>query len=227
LHDKIVAWIRDQVNAANKYGIILGISGGIDSALVACLAREALGEENVMGVWMPCHQPFPDDIQELINNCGICFEEIDISGMQAEADNAIWPVSPNKTKLMGNIAARLRMVTLYALAEETNGLVMGTTNKSEMMIGYYTKWGDGGVDLEPIANLYKHEVYEMAREYYSDMIPEAIFNKAPSPGLWAGQTDENELGFKYEDLLHPPTEQIQQLIEATEHKRRMPPKPKR
>ena len=227
MHDRIIAWICRKVHDAGKPGVVVGISGGIDSALVACLAREALGEENVKGFWLPSisGEEFPDEIHDLVDACNIALEEVDIAPMLVEAESAIQPVLVSLYKLMGNVAARLRMTVLYALAEDLDYLVIGTTNKSEAMIGYYTKWGDGAVDLEPIADLYKHEVYEMARKYYSDMIPEAIFNKAPSAGLWEGQTDEDELGFKYEDLLHPPTERIQRLIEETEHKRHMPPTP--
>jgi len=179
---------------------IVGISGGVDSALTAAILVKALGKEKVVGVMMPYKkQSDIDDSKELIKELGIVGKEINIEKM-VEPYLSIF--SENKL-VLGNIMSRIRMIVLYAIANSENGLVAGTTNKSEMAIGYFTKHGDGGCDVEIIASLLKTDVWEMAKKMASkNCWPTLakIANKIPTAGLWENQTDEKEMGFSYEIL---------------------------
>jgi NAD+ synthase len=198
-------FIKDYTMKSGKDGVVLGISGGLDSACVATLAANALGRDNVLGVQMPektgnnCHhwnQADYDcmDAGKLIENLGIKREGLDLNKF-------IEPYYRNlKTmdkKTMGNVKARTRMSILYAFANGQNKLVAGTGDKSEILTGYFTKYGDGGVDMLPIGNLYKTQVRDLSREIG---VPEKIIEKPSSPCLWEGQTAEGEMGIKYEVL---------------------------
>lgn len=206
---KIANWMRDYAADAGSKGFVVGLSGGIDSSVVACLAVRAVGNGNVIGVRLPCQtkEDMNTDAQELANNLGIKLITIDIEATLAELDNSIsealypYPEERFNTDLTrGNTKARLRMTALYAVANEMNYLVVGTGNKSELKVGYFTKYGDGGVDMEPLGEYFKTEVYKIAEKAFGDAIPKNIMVKAPSADLWGGQTDEQELGMTYEKL---------------------------
>ena len=190
-------WLSDQVNNAHAKGIVLGLSGGIDSSVLAALGREALGRNGVLGVIMPCHSIPEDeaDARLLADSLDVNFERVDLSGV---FDALCAGVGGNLDSLtMSNIKARLRMVTLYAFAQSRNLLVCGTSNRSEYETGYFTKYGDSGVDLMPLAGFLKRDIREMARLLN---VPERIITKAPSAGLYEGQTDESDMGFTYDVL---------------------------
>ena len=180
-------WLSDEVNNAHAKGIVLGLSGGIDSSVLAALGREALGRNGILGVIMPCYSIPEDeaDARLLAEALDVNFERVDLSGV---FDALCAGVGGNLDSLtMSNIKARLRMVTLYAFAQSRNLLVCGTSNRSEYETGYFTKYGDSGVDLMPLAGFLKRDIREMARLLN---VPERIITKAPSAGLYEGQTDE-------------------------------------
>ena len=191
----IVEFIKSKVSQANSDGIVIGLSGGIDSTLVAYLACEALGSENVFGITMPSSTtPAEDRIHgiEIAKNLGIDYKEISIDGIL----NEFLSVSQldNDNLAIGNLKARIRMSMLYYYANFKNYLVIGTGNRSEILIGYFTKHGDGACDMEPIGDLYKSEVFKLSEHLN---ISEEILNKPPRAGLWEDQTDEDEIGMSY------------------------------
>jgi NAD+ synthase len=234
LADDIANWIAEQVRGAGSSGAVLGLSGGIDSAVVAGLCAQALGRENVLGIIMPIHSISADTHYGEVTgqHWGIEFKMIDLSNAYDE----LVKVLPQGSDLAyANIKPRLRMITAYHHANSLGRMVIGTGNRSELMAGYYTKYGDGGTDLLPIAGLYKHQVRELAREIG---VPEEIIAKPPSAGLWEGQTDEQEMGITYNDLDRTLEaiatgnetsiestllEKVQRMIRVSEHKRHMPP----
>ena len=188
-------WLRDQVNRSGASGIILGLSGGIDSSVLAALGREALGKGGVLGVIMPCHSIDEDesDARLLAQSIDVDFKRVDLTSVFDALNESAGEEFNSLVK--SNMKARLRMVTLYALGQSRNLLVCGTSNKSEYETGYFTKYGDSGVDLMPLANFLKREIREMARVLN---VPDKIINKAPSAGLYEGQTDEGDMGFTYD-----------------------------
>ncbi len=220
LESKIIDGIKKYVGKKN---VFIGISGGIDSALTAFLCVKALGNKRVFGILMPYgRQSDILDSFSVVKQLNIKYYQKDIKPIVDK-----YKISPNKF-VLANLMSRTRMAILYAYANHKNGLVIGTTNKSEMSIGYYTKFGDGGCDLEPIADLYKSEVYELSKILN---IPQKIIDKQPTAGLWPNQTDENEFGFTYNQLdrflqgkhTDPEAEvKIQDLIKNSEHKRKLP-----
>lgn len=222
------------------------MSGGIDSALVARLSRDALGPERVLGAMLP-DAGFPADLLaetvDYARGLGIASRTVALEPVETALARAL-PLAEDRLG-RGNARARLRMVALYALARERNALVVGTGNKSEILLGYFTKFGDGGCDLLPIGDLYKTQVRALGEMLE---LPEAIRRRVPSAGFWDGQTDEEELGLSYERLdrilfgleqLASPEEiaaasgespetvsGIVARVEANRHKRRSPPIPK-
>ncbi|ADE19614.1 NAD+ synthase [Mycoplasma crocodyli] len=188
-------FIKNKVNDSGLKGAVVGISGGIDSALVAALAKKALGK-NLIGVVMPINDMSFDfeDINELEKSLDLKFININLKETNETINKEL---KLNNSLAKANIMPRLRMTTLYAIAQENNSLVLGTDNKDEFHVGYFTKYGDGGVDLLPICHLTKGEV-----RYLSSLlnIPSRIINKKPSAGLWQGQNDEDEMGFNYDQL---------------------------
>ena len=173
--------------------VIVGLSGGIDSAVIAALCTQALGTENVYGVMMPYKKSHPDSLNHatiLAQQLKIHHETIDISLMA----DAYFTEPPTEPLRMGNLLARLRMCVLYDLSAKYSALVVGTSNKSEIYTGYCTQYGDSACAFEPIAHLYKTEVREMAKILN---IPTQIIEKPPSADLWEGQTDEGEIGISY------------------------------
>lgn len=240
--DKIIQWLRDKVQEANCKGLVVGVSGGIDSAVVCNLIKRAY-PNNSIGVIMSINSNPKDreDALKVIEGCGIDYIDLDLTDPQV----AIRDMALNALKEKNlfnengeraadsNLRARIRMSTLYTVANDLGYLVVGTDNAAEVHTGYFTKYGDGGVDLIPIANLTKAEVYEWAKELG---VHEDVINKAPSAGLWEGQTDENEMGTTYDmidkvvqgkrdEVPQKDLEIIDRLHRISEHKRNMPPKP--
>ena len=193
---KIVSWIKQQVKNSGSKGIVIGLSGGIDSAVVAALCKEAVGKNNLLVLFMPCNSNIQDlkDAKIVVNKLGLKSKLVDLSGVY----NNFLKVLPEAGSLArGNIKPRLRMSALYYFANKLNYLVCGTGNKSELLVGYFTKYGDGGVDILPIADLFKRQVRRLAQELG---IPQSIITKPPTAGLWQGQTDEGEMGITYNEL---------------------------
>ena len=195
LAKEIANWIRDKVEEANSRGIVVGLSGGVDSSCVAVLSKMAMGD-NMLGLIMPC-QSDPQD-EKL---AGILAEKFDIKTERRVLDPVyekfLEVLSSVDKNALSNLKPRLRMATLYYFTNSLNYLVAGTGNKSEIMVGYFTKYGDGGADILPLGGLLKTEVKELAKKL---SIPEEIIERVPSAGLWEGQTDEGELSLRYEDL---------------------------
>jgi NAD+ synthase len=192
----LTGFIRDEVTKSGMKRAVLGLSGGIDSALSAYLSAEALGAENVLVVRMPYQTSSPESLQhaeEVIAALNLPSLTIPITPMaQPLLDR--FPDMSNVRR--GNIMARTRMIVLYDQSVAWGGLVMGTSNKTEFLLGYSTIYGDSGVALHPIADLYKAQVRQLA---IALGVPRSIIDKAPSADLWEGQTDEDELGFTYAD----------------------------
>ncbi|MEW5762283.1 MAG: NAD(+) synthase [Bacillota bacterium] len=232
LADRLVTWLRERVAAAGCEGLVLGLSGGIDSAVCAGLCKRAC-PDSILGVIMPCFSNPQDAAHaQMVADCfaiptvTVVLDdvfELLVRKLCAKEYDPYEPCLP-----VANIKPRLRMTTLYYFANERNALVVGTGNRSEIMVGYYTKYGDGGADLLPIGNLVKGQVKELARHLG---VPREIIDKPPSAGLWLGQDDEEELGVTYEELdrylltgqLPAGKEKIiKDLIDRSQHKREMP-----
>ncbi|MDL2298659.1 NAD(+) synthase [Synergistaceae bacterium OttesenSCG-928-D05] len=196
----IESWLAEKVSASGAGGIVLGISGGIDSAVVAGLASRVCGPENVLGVIMPSHSmPVDEEYARLLPEAfGIRAVKADLSASYDAVKAAIEQSGTTLSPLAAaNIKPRLRMATLYAFAQQYGYLVCGGSNRVEFAYGYFTKHGDSGVDLLPLADLLKGEVRLLA-EYIG--VPRQIIDRPPTAGLWEGQTDEDEMGLSYADL---------------------------
>lgn len=233
-----VEWIKKTLFAAGASGVVYGNSGGKDCSLVSILCKMAT--DNVLGVIMPCQSKQNygsdrDDALKVAARFGIEQIEVDLTAtkeafLQAvEGKFAAPDLDARRVHMAGiNVNPRLRMTALYAIAQSRNCLVAGTGNLDEATLGYFTKWGDGAYDFNPIADLTVGEVYEHLR-YLG--CPESVISKAPSAGLFAGQTDEAEMGIRYSDVdaylkgESVPEEtktKIEKMRRASEHKRRMP-----
>jgi NAD+ synthase len=200
LSESLVDWLRSEVRTAGCKGVVFGLSGGVDSATVAVLARRAFRDDH-LAVIMPVNSNPADreDALLVIEKFKIQHQEIDLSPVfGAFARTLGEDVEASRLDLaLNNIKPRLRMATLYFFASRRQYLVLGTGNRTELTLGYFTKYGDGGVDLLPLGHLVKHEVRDLARHL---AVPASIIDKPPSAGMWEGQTDEGELGFSYDDL---------------------------
>ena len=193
----LTGFIRSEVTRMGFTHAVVGLSGGIDSALSCMLAAEALGAQNVLAVRLPYRTSSRDSLdhaQLVIDKAGVQSLTISIAAMADALIDAV-PGTDNIRK--GNIMARMRMIALYDQSAAFNGLVIGTGNKTEIMLGYTTLYGDSACALNPIGDLYKTQVRQLSSALG---VPEAIIAKAPSADLWAGQTDEDELGFTYEEV---------------------------
>ncbi len=246
---KVVEFISSGVESTQKNGAVIGLSGGIDSTLTAFLSVKAIGKENVLGILLPERGVTdPEDIcdaMQVTEILGIKHKVIEISELLDAFASAIPDYDPASQICNGNLKARVRMCTLYYYANLLNRLVIGTGNKTEILLGYTTKYGDGGVDMLPLGGLYKTRVIALARHL---KVPKQIIEKPPSAGLWKGQTDEKELGISYEmidsilmkliDEKKAPTDIKRELnisediieriigrIKENRHKREMPPIP--
>lgn len=195
----VTTFIQDSLEQSGGSGVVIGMSGGLDSSLLARLASDALGPDRVLGVFLP-ESTTPDndaeDAESFAKELGIEFEVIPIDEPVESLMKAVGSSSENKI-VLANMKARCRMIILYERANSLDRLVLGSGNKSELMVGYFTKFGDGGCDFLPIGDLYKTQIQEMARFLN---LPEDIISKPPSAGLWKGQTDEQELGMSYGEL---------------------------
>jgi NAD+ synthase len=197
---KIENFIRKKVKEAKATGIVIGLSGGIDSTIVASLCKSALGKDRVLGLIIPSKNTTDEDIQDakdIANQLNIDTKTIKISGLEEQFESFLNYDKEIDRVAIGNILPRLRMTILYFHANSMNRLVVGTGNKSELLIGYFTKYGDGGVDILPIGDLYKTQVRQLAEHLG---ISKNLIWKVPTAGLWKNQTDENEIGLKYEIL---------------------------
>jgi NAD+ synthase len=201
LAGKLADWIKDKVISAGLKGTVLGMSGGIDSSVVAALCMKVF-PKNTLGLIMPCHSIDEDRMyaEAMAKKFSIPTKTVVLDGI-FDTYLKILPDFKAEASLgrlaQANLKARLRMITLYYSANQLKYLVAGSGNKSELTVGYFTKHGDAGVDILPLGNLVKKEVRELARFL---KVPQGIIDKPPSAGLWAGQTDEGEMGFTYEAL---------------------------
>jgi NAD+ synthase len=253
LADEIADWLRYQMDQAGATRLVLGLSGGIDSAVVCALSTMAAGPSRVIAAIMPIHSRSDDvrDAELVASTFEVIPRAIDlvpahdalIAAMPGEGAAGLEDanVDPDRQSIrrqlaLANVKPRLRMTSLYYLANRYSGMVVGTGNKTEIAIGYFTKYGDGGVDLLPLGDLDKTAVRGLARELG---VPERVISKAPSAGLWEGQTDEAEIGVTYDQLdralaaipgeerkepIDPATmDRISALVAASEHKRRAIP----
>lgn len=245
----ISGWLRERLDEGGAERFVLGLSGGIDSAVVCGLCVQAAGADRVLGVIMPSSSN-PDDAasaHKVAEALGVNTITVDLSSVAetfyaAMPSGAVLPTVSAGTAeqrqqlATANVRPRLRMTTLYYIANLTRAIVVGTGNKSEAMIGYFTKYGDGGVDLFPIIDLYKHEVRAVAREIG---VPESVITRPPSAGLWEGQTDEDEIGMTYDELDRilaaidtgdtagideAKLERVNELVTSTHHKRNPVPR---
>jgi NAD+ synthase len=194
--NSISDWLREQLKATGRSEFVLGLSGGIDSALAAYLAYQAVGKDAIVCVFMPYRTSSPQSLADalsVVQALDLRYKTVEISGMVEAFEKQISDWNPLRR---GNLCARLRMMTLYDQAH-ANGLVLGTSNKTETLLGYGTLHGDAAWSLNPLGDLYKTDVRLLARHL---RIPAAIIEKVPTADLWAGQTDEGELGFLYPDL---------------------------
>lgn len=242
----IIDFIRDTIETTGCEGTVVGLSGGIDSAVVTKMCADAIGGDRVLNIFMPTSVTQPDDYRDTMELSKLWGTRYKVVEIQRAVDAFTATLFTNVPAPLekGNISARCRMVVLYNNAKKTNYLVAGTSNKSELMMGYFTKFGDGACDLCPMANLYKTQVWEAAKILG---VPEKIIDKVPTAGLWEGQTDEVEMGITYKDLdivldgiskgrrdaelasaTGVPSGKVAEIraqIAGTEHKRHMPAHP--
>jgi len=233
--DFIVGWLQQQVQEAGAKGVVLGLSGGLDSSLTAVLCKKAF-PENCLALALPCNSDELDlkHAKMVAEKFAIELKEIDLSRSFKSVLGALNAKGNEKAKEIANIKPRLRMIFLYYFANRLNYLVVGTSNKSELAIGYFTKFGDSATDLLPLGDLYKGEVKKLAA---CVGIPREIVEKAPSPGLWKGQTDEGEIGLSYEQIdsvlekiekgetegADPKlVEKVKEMVQKSSHKRKKP-----
>ena len=245
--DHIVSFIEDVVDDAGATGAVLGLSGGVDSTTTAYLAVEALGRDHVRGLVLPSRVSSDEnmsDAERVAEDLGIDYDVIEIGSIVDEIVGSI-PDAEEDTVAVGNTAARVRGVLNYYVANEENRVVLGTGNKAEALTGYFTKYGDQAVDCNPIGNLYKQQVRQLARHLGA---PEELAEKPATAELWADQTDEDEMGVGYDVVdaviaLHIEggastvatarelgveegvVETVRKLYEGSAHKRSMPPAP--
>jgi len=242
----IESFLIHQVEASGRKGVVLGLSGGVDSALVAKLCADAIGPRRVLVLALPEGKGNRDleDARSYAKGLGIGFRIVDVAPFVVPFEAGLRPGKADRVA-RGNLRARARMIVLYFVANSEDRVVMGTGNKSEILCGYFTKFGDGGADFLPIGDLYKTQVRAMAR-YLG--VPKRIVERTPTAGLWPGQTDEGELGLSYDDLdrillgielqMEPEAiaekagvslarvRHVEALVAASVHKRKMPLIPK-
>lgn len=232
---RIEQLIRHAVFASGASGIVIGISGGIDSAVAAALCCRALPADRVLGLFLPTRvtrEMDRDDAADLCTRLGMPFREISMEPVLSACRDILGcDVSP---RVNGNLIARTRMTFLYFYANQENRLVCGTSNRTEYLLGYCTKYGDSAADLQPLLHLYKTEIRVLAREI---RVPEQIIQKIPSAGLWEGQEDEKEIGLAYDRIdaalirlagagwkaSDPDETLVMARVEAASHKRLPPP----
>jgi len=235
----IQGWIKNYLDSANADGVVLGLSGGIDSSVTASLCVSAMGKKKVIGLGLPCEST-PEDLVDaklIARHLGIEFKIIDLTKAYNQFLELFHSIIKPNTISNANIKPRLRMIALYYVGQSLGKyLIAGTGNRAELAIGYFTKYGDGGVDFEPLGMLYKSEVRELAEVLE---IPKNIIEKPPSPGLRPGQTDEGEIGLMYntiDEILYRmdynlgfqglninDVNKVKDMMKKAEHKLVMPP----
>lgn len=236
IEEQIVLWIQQKVKEAGAKGVVIGISGGIDSAVVSVLCKKAF-PNNTIGLVLPINSSAWDMV-DAKNHASKFKIDFKVVNLERTFSSFLKDLAVNEIKetdlAIANIKPRLRMAALYYFANKLNYLVVGTDNKSELNTGYFTKYGDGGVDILPIADLYKTELKQLA--FYLG-IDDNIINKAPTAGLWENQTDEKEMGLTYKQLdaalsviegsvnmvPHNDLERASDLFQKSRHKRATPP----
>jgi NH(3)-dependent NAD(+) synthetase (EC 6.3.1.5) len=192
----LVRFIRDEIGKFGMRRAVIGLSGGVDSSLTCFLAAEALGPENVLAVRMPYRTSSPDSLLHahlVIEQLGVPSETVEITPMVEPLFERFPDMDARRR---GNVMARMRMIILYDLSAAWGGMVVGTSNKTEILLGYFTLYGDGAYALAPLGDLYKNQVRQLARAVG---VPEEIIRKPPTADLWLGQTDEGELGVTYDE----------------------------
>jgi NAD+ synthase len=213
---RIVTFIRAQLAQANHTRLVLGLSGGIDSALVGALSIQAAGAQNLKGLILPYRTSNPDSeahARLLVDAWGIPWERFEITDLITPFLSRYADISDGRK---GNLMARARMMILFDQSAAFKGLVAGTSNRTETLLGYFTMHGDGAAAFKPIGHLYKCQVRALARHLG---LPQPILDKAPSADLWAGQTDEGELGYSYDEadqILYLLTEEHLDCAQAAE-----------
>ena len=226
--NKIVKWLQDELAGTGTKGFVLGLSGGLDSSVCAALIKKAT--PNCLGLILPIESQVQDidDALAIASDLNLKTQYIDLTPIYK---NLIKLLPDNNLITLGNLKARLRMIIIYYYANLNNYLVCGTGNKTEISIGYFTKYGDGACDILPLGDLYKYELRKLAKTLG---IPEKIIKKVPSAGLWAGQTDEGEIGFSYGEIdkalqevekgkvVGEIAQKLSAMIKNSEHKRRLP-----
>lgn len=239
--EAISAFVQDHVADAGASGAVLGLSGGVDSALVAAIAARALGPKRLRAFFLPVERAPTGDLGDARDVARRLKVALEVRDLTVPYFALVEATGAEDRRIRGNLKSRVRMIALYAEANRRGALVLGAGNKSELLTGYFTKWGDGGCDLLPIGDLYKTQVRELA---FQLGLPKRVIEKTPSAGLWPGQTDESELGISYEELdrvllglelkMNDATiarravvalakvRKVRARVEASAHKRRMP-----
>lgn len=227
--NELVNWLKEKVNSAGAKGVVFGLSGGIDSAVIAGIGKRAF-PNNSIGIIMPCHSdPIDEDHGKLVADAlKLKTAKVDLSNSFDTLMEAMPDKSENKLAI-SNLKPRLRMSTLYYYGQSNNYLVLGSSNKSEFTVGYFTKHGDSGVDLLPLVSFVKSEIRDLARYL---KVPDIVIEKPPTAGLWENQTDEKEMGFSYDVLdtyiktgkgPKAIVEKIDKTDKKSQHKREYPP----
>jgi NAD+ synthase len=245
IEPKIIKFIQNNIKNAHLNGAVVAASGGIDSAVTLHLTTKALGPDNVTVITMLERDVTPErDIMDVMLHCeqlNLTCNTVDITQILHVMQQRLEKYDPDDRISSGNIRSRIRMIIAYHYANMEHKMVMGTSNKTELLTGFFTKYGDGGVDLMPLADLYKYNIKQLAK--YLE-IPRNIIEKAPSPGFYRGHTDEKELGCDYDTIdlmlyqwekgytnkeiakeLEKPIQTVESItrrIKANEHKRRLP-----
>jgi len=195
--EALEAFLQDHVGDAGASGVVLGLSGGVDSALVTAIAARALGPKRVFPYFLPIEGAPQRDFEDARSVAAKFKVKLEVRDLTEPYLALVKATGAGTREIRGNVKSRTRMIALYTEAKRRKALVIGTGNKSELLTGYFTKWGDGGCDLLPIGDLYKTQVRDLSKKLG---VPSRIITKPPTAGLWPGQTDEGELGISYDDL---------------------------